>query len=253
MGATGSKALSSNISDIYQNTDVSVQETCNNSQIVTLGPESFNFSGDPAFRCTGTVQIGDDSVSTVQNCNQQTQLSVLSKTVADQIATSKSTSTGIGLAYAEAGANNFVEVTNKISAIFASNCSNSQVISREARTYNISGTVEGKDCIFGSSTFTQEATCAQSIIGDITNDATTQQSATATATAGIDLGQVILILLLIFGGGFLISIFSVIFKIIMRGSKKPTMQDASLSTLSHKLSELKTMVKARTSALKKSS
>ena len=80
---------------------------------------------------------------------------------------------------------------------------------------------------------------------DITNDSEASQTATATAKNGVDLGQLLLILLLIFGGGFIFSMFGIVMKFVLKGAQPPKAKPPSIGALHATLETLKAKLAAK--------
>jgi len=194
MGGQLSVATSSNIANIQANTNVATNESCGAQQYISIQGETIVIG---TINCTGGINIGNVSSSQQATCNNQQQVSVLSKVVADQTATSKATN-GLGfLNAAIATANNYVDVQNNITAIMQSNCQNMQNVTVGQRTMTAQNIISQGTCDIFNSNFTQNSACLNNIIADITNSTETNQTASATASNGVDLGQLLLILIII--------------------------------------------------------
>ena len=194
MGGQLSVATSSNIANIQANTNVATNESCGAQQFITIQGETIVIG---TINCAGGINLGNVTSSQVATCNNQQQVSVLSKVVADQTATSKATN-GLGfLNAAIATAQNYIDVQNNITAIMQSSCQNMQNVTVGLRTMTAQNIISQGTCNIFSDSFTQNSACLNNIIADITNSTDTNQSASATASNGLDLGQLIILLILI--------------------------------------------------------
>lgn len=194
MGAQVSKATSSNIADIQANTNVSTLESCGAQQIIVTQNETIIIGN---INCGGDINVGNVTASQAATCNNQQQVSVLSKVVADQTATSTAKN-GLGfLNAAIATADNYIDLQNNITAIMQSNCQNIQNITVGQRTFTAQNINSPGTCNIFNDNFTQNSVCLNNIIADITNSNDTNQSASATASNGVDLSGLLLILIVI--------------------------------------------------------
>jgi hypothetical protein len=139
-----------------------------------------------------------------------------------------------------ASSTNIVDIQNNVAATIASTCTNSQKNEIGNRTITVDGFWGHGDCNILNVGITAEQACVNNTTLDVTSDTEASQTATATAKNGVDLGQLILILLLIFGGGTMFSIFGIVLKYVLKGSKpnvKPSISalKSELSALSNKL------------------
>jgi len=213
MGANSSTAMSSNISKISQNTNVSSQQSCNNSQVIQIGRE--------------TVQVGNincdkllvGNVTAISNvtCNQYQEVAVLSKVTADQLAQSLA-KTGIGafdsaLAYSS----NYIDVQNNLNVIMSSSCINSQDVNIEERILT-AGNISGSDCQLFNDGISQNASCIQTIKADITNSTDVKQTADSKAIAGLDIGDLIMLIIAICVLVVLVMIASIVMKSLLKPS-----------------------------------
>lgn len=233
---------------------MSSQESCNNSQIIQAGKTTF-VAGN--IDCKN-FSFGNTTATSKATCEQYNSIAILSKVVADQIASSESAS-GLGFAnQAQANANNFVDVQNNIAAIMAASCTNSQKINLEERSFT-AGDISGEQCNIFNDLFTQEAACLQTLQADITNSTEVSQTATSKATAGLDLGQVITFLIVLCVAIFVILLAVSIFKAVILGGKpKDILKSdgglfgsggASLSELTAKRNALQRSLTARQTAI----
>lgn len=206
-------ATASNISLLSANTAVSSQESCNNNQVIEAGKLEV-YIGE--VDC-GIFEFGNITATSRAVCNQYSEVAVTSKVLADQTASSEAIASLLGLMEnATANASNYVQVQNNIAALLAASCTNSQKVNLGERSFT-AGRITGNECRIFNGEFSQEAACLQTVKANIENSSTTNQTATAKATAGTDLGQLILFLLLIFGGGALLAIFGALIKAIVKG------------------------------------
>lgn len=216
-------ATSSNISLLQANTNVSTQESCNNNQIIDSASVKVTVG---TVNCTNLL-VGNVTATSKATCNQYAEIAVMSKVLADQVASSESTANLLGLfEQAQANANNYVQVQNNVAALLAASCTNSQKVNIGDRSFT-AGIINGETCEIFNGAFSQEAACLQTLKADITNTTEVSQTAVAKATAGTDLGQLILFLLLIFGGGFLLMLFAALVKAILTGGLGGATKSAS--------------------------
>jgi hypothetical protein len=247
MGANASTAMSNNIANISQNTNVSSQQSCNNSQIITVGQETVQVGN---VSCKN-LNIGNVTAVANQTCNQYQDVSVTSKVVADQLAQSLA-KTGIGVFNsAVAYASNYIDVQNNLNTIISSSCINSQDISIADRILT-AGNVSGEQCNIFDDGFTQQAACIQTIKADITNSSDISQTAEATAIAGLDLGELIALLIAI----CVIIVLFMLSAIVLKSLLKPSVPRAakgagkvSISSLIQTRNALKNQLAARTAAI----
>ena len=206
-----------------------MQETCNNTQDVQIAASSYVVNGQ--ITCEGGVYIGNNSVIALQSCDQQAQVSVLSKIIADQTATSNAKSgIALGLDAAYANATNFVDVTNNISAFLAANCMNNQKVSIGVRNYRIDATINSKGaCYIGDNTVSQTAACVQNLIGDFVNDSESSQIASSTASAGFDLAEVLKYLMYLCLAVCLLMLMYIILKASLKTSSKTSSSSSSMA------------------------
>lgn len=241
MGGQLSVATAENIARLRNNTNVVSTQNCYNSQVTKIGNTNVTLNN---FQCDGNVSIADFNITSKASCNQYQDISILSKALADQTATSTS-SNGLGfLNAAIASSTNIVDIQNNIAASIASTCTNAQKTEIGDRTIEVNGFKGLGDCSIFNVGISAEQACVNNSTLDITNDSSASQTATATAKNGVDLGQLLLILLLIFGGGFLLSIFGLIMKIILKGNK-PNSKPPSISSLKATLDTLKAKLAAK--------
>jgi len=206
-------ATTNNVALLQANTNVSTQEMCNNNQIIDSSAIKVSIG---TVACD-TFSVGNVTATSKATCNQYAEVAVLSKVLVDQVANSESSASLLGLFdQALSNANNFVQVQNNVSALLAASCTNSQKINIGDRSFT-AGVISGQRCEIFNGAFSQEAACLQTLTADITNTSEVSQTAVAKATAGLDLGQLILFLLLLFGGGALLSVFGALLKAIITG------------------------------------
>jgi hypothetical protein len=242
MGGQLSVATADNIARLRNNTSVVSTQNCYNSQVTKVADTNMIINN---FECTGNTSLGDFSVTSKASCSQYQDISILSKAIADQMATSEA-SNGLGyLNAAIARSSNIVDIQNNIAASIASNCTNSQKTEIGNRSITINGFWGRGDCSIFNIGITAEQACVNNTTLDITNDSETKQTAQSTAKNGIDLGQLLLILLLLFGGGTFFSIFCIIIKFVLKGSQPPKPK-VSISALKAELSGLTNKLAAKT-------
>ena len=210
---SSASATASNIALLQANTQVASQESCNNNQIVSYGPTKVTLG---TVYCTD-LNVGNITATSQAVCNQYSEIAILSKVMADQLATAESLASLLGFGeQALANASSYVNVQNNIAAIMAASCTNSQKVNVEERSFT-AGVISGETCNIFNGAFTQEAACLQTLKADIQNTTEVSQTTNAKATAGLDLGQLILFLLLLFGGGALLAVFGAVIKAIITG------------------------------------
>lgn len=169
-------------------------ESCGASQDITFNKVNVVIG---SINCKGDVKIGNISVQQNAQCSNNQQISVLSKIVADQAAKTNS-STGLGfLDAAIAESSTFIDMQNNIAAYMSASCYNSQKIVVGTQNYNIGNIVSDASCSLFNSAFSQNSACVNDIIASFTNTNTLSQVASATATAGLDLSQILAILVVI--------------------------------------------------------
>jgi hypothetical protein len=203
----------------------------------------------------GDITIGDLFVTAEATCNQSVDISVLTKNVMDQQATSEAESTGVALNLmntAESESNNILELQNNIAAQVYASCSNSQDNFIGERTVNINGLRGGANCNVFNIGMSAQMGCTNSAVLDLTTDNDVSQTAKAKAVAGADLGKLIILFLLIFGGGFFFSLLGIMMKIVLKGSAGPPgsigggkAPEPSISSLQIKLGALQRKAAAR--------
>jgi hypothetical protein len=220
---SSASATSSNIALLSANTNVSTQESCNNNQVINSSSIKVNIG---TINCQ-TLLVGNLTATSKATCNQYAEIAVMAKVLADQVANSESSASLLGFAeQALANATNFVQVQNNVSALLAASCTNSQKVNIGERSFT-AGVISGETCEIFNGAFSQEASCLQTLKADITNTTEVSQTATAKATAGLDLGQLILFLLLLFGGGALLAIFGALLKAIITGGGRAVAKSES--------------------------
>jgi hypothetical protein len=251
-GPNQSKATATNVMSIKNDTSINTVQNCFNLQHTEIGRTTVNIQN---FDCEETIKIGEIFVSAEATCNQSVDISVLTKNVMDQQATSEAKSTGVALNLmnsATAESNNILELQNNIAAQVYASCSNSQDNFIGERTVNINGLRSGANCNVFNIGLSAQMGCTNSAVLDLTTDNDISQSASAKATSGADLGQLIILLLLIFGGGFFFSLLGIMMKVVLKGSAagppgglggKST--EPSISSLQIKLGALQRKVAAR--------
>lgn len=243
-------ATAANYSLLNANTNVASQESCNNSQVINYDKTTATFG---SINCD-TFTFGKTVVTAKQTCNQYAQIAVLAKVIADQSAKTEASS-GIGfLNQSKSNSSNYIQVQNNIETIIASSCTNSQKINVQTRSFT-AGSISGNQCDIFSDSLSQEAFCIQTVLADIANNVETSQDAEAKATAGLDLQQVILFLILICVVLFVFTLCAAVIRAMLRGgSSKDILKSsggifgsggASISELRAKLSSLKMAEKAR--------
>jgi len=236
MGGQLSVATADNIARLRNNTSIVSTQNCYNSQVTKMGDTNMTINN---FNCQGAANIGIFSVTSKATCSQYQDISIISKAITDQMATSTS-SNGLGfLNAAIASSSNLVDIQNNVAASIASTCTNSQKNELGNRTITVDGFWGHGDCNILNVGITAEQACVNNTTLDITSDTEASQTATATAKNGVDLGQLLLILFLIFGGGTMFSIFAIILKYVLRGNNAKT-KPPSISQLKSELNALTT-------------
>jgi hypothetical protein len=242
MGGQLSIATADNIARLRNNTSVVSTQNCYNSQFTSIGDTTMIITN---FNCQGTSNIGDVNVTSKATCNQYQDISIVSKAITDQMATSQA-SNGLGfLNAAIASSSNIVDIQNNVAATIASSCTNAQKTEIGNRSITIDGFWGHGDCNVLNVGITAEQACVNNTTLAVTTDSEASQTATATAKNGVDLGELLLILLLIFGGGFIFSMFGIVMKFILKGNK-PKSKSVSISELKSELSALRSQVSIKT-------
>lgn len=242
-GPNISKATSTNMMSILNTTNVSSTQNCYNTQVTEVAPINVILSN---INCDN-IDIGNLNATAEQSCYQNANISALTKSVLDQLATSEAKTSGLSANLGNgsiAESTNIIDIQNNISVALSANCDNNQSTNIKERNYQINGLNSKGYCKIADIGISAQMSCANALAVDLTTDSQVSQSASATATAGIDLGQLIIILLLFFGGGFLISIGGIVMKYVLKGSKAK-IKEPPLSALSSKLAVLKAKVAAR--------
>jgi hypothetical protein len=243
----------SNIAKLSANTNVSTQASCNNSQIVTAKPTTITVG---EVDCAN-LNIGNTTVTSKATCEQYSSIAIIAKAIADQSAKTDS-STGIGIFdQAKANASNYVEVQNNLEAIIASSCTNSQKINLETRSFT-AGIIRGDQCNIFNETISQEAACIQTILADITNTTETNQEATASASAGLNLQHLIIVIALVLAGMCLFTLCAAVLRSMFRGGSSSDILKSesglfnsggsSIADLRAKATSLERALKAREAA-----
>jgi hypothetical protein len=235
MGGQLSIATAENISRLRNNTSVVSTQNCYNSQFTDIGSTNVIVNN---FVCDGTTNIGNVGITSKATCNQYQDISIISKAITDQMASSTA-SNGFGyLNAAIASSTNITDIQNNVAASIASNCTNAQKTEIGNRSITVDGFHGKGDCNIFNVGITAEQACVNNTTLQVTTDSQASQTATSTAKNGVDLGQLLLILLLIFGGGFMFSMFGIVMKFILKGNKPQTAKP-SISALSAELGQLK--------------
>ena len=259
-GGNETVATTDNYAKISANTTVASQETCNNNQVVQVGEISIVAD---TIECN-TINFGNVGAVTNQVCRQYQDIAVLSKVVADQSAKSDASIQALAGFFndATANANNYVDIQNNIAVFMAANCTNAQKVNIQNRSFK-AGKISGQDCNIFNTFISQEAMCLQNLKADISNDTSVKQDANAVAEVGVDLGQVMLFLLLIFFGASIFFVFIAIIGRLLKSGNSGGLRDAlnsganglfgsggaSVSELKAKLVELQTSIAARQGAI----
>jgi len=205
--------MSTNIAKISQNTNVSSQQSCNNSQVINVAPVTVQVGN---INCKD-FKLGNVTASSVATCDQYQDVAVTAKVTADQLAQSLA-KTGIGLFdSALANSSNYIDVQNNMSVIIASSCINSQDISIAARILT-AGNITGEQCDIFNSNFTQNAACIQTIKADITNSTDVKQTADSKAIAGLDIGDLIALIIAMCVMVVIMMIAAIVFKSLLKPS-----------------------------------
>lgn len=215
-------ATATNTSIISANTNVSTQESCNNNQVIESGPISV-YIGE--LEC-GIVDIGNITVTSRAVCQQYTEIAILSKVLADQVADANSETAVAIASMAQANASNYIDVQNNIAAMIAASCTNSQKVNIAQRSFT-AGRVSGEECRIFNGTFSQEAACLQTIKADITNSTDVSQTSTAKATAGIDMQQLIIFIIVLCVAGIIFTILAAVLKSMI--STPPSLSPSSFT------------------------
>lgn len=238
MGGQLSIATADNIARLRNNTSVVSTQNCYNSQFTSIANTTMIINN---FVCQGTTKLGNTDVTSKATCNQYQDISIISKAITDQTATSKA-SNGFGfLNAAIASSSNLVDIQNNVAASISSSCTNAQKTEIGNRSITVDGFSGHGDCEIFNVGITAEQACVNNTQLQVTTDSEASQTATSTATNGVDLGELLLILLLLFGGGFMFSIFGIVMKFILKGNK-PKMKNVSISELKSELGALKTQI-----------
>lgn len=250
-GPNYSRATSTNMMDLLSTTNVSSTQNCYNSQVVEVAKINVNLTN---INCDN-FDFGNLNATAEQSCYQNANISVLTKSVLDQIATSEAKTSGIAANLANASiaeSSNIIDIQNHIAVAVSANCDNNQQINIQERNYQINGLWSKGACKIADIGVSAQMSCANSLGVDLTTDTQVKQSATATATSGLDLAQLIIILLLLFGGGFFFSLLGIVMKYVLKGSKSKV-KDVPISALQSKFSALKAKVAARAAKAAKDS
>ena len=213
-GPTISTSTAEAAANIRQSTTVSTQQSCNNSQVIQVEPQTVNIG---QILCDGDVNIGNLSAIAEATCDQYQDIAVIAKTLVDQAALSESES-GIGLGLftmAKANANTYVDVQNNVAVLLAASCTNAQQVNLGKRSFT-AGVISGAQCNLLNSVFSQQAMCSQTILATIENTADVKQKVEAKATAGLDLGDLLTFFILLFGGFFILMLFFALLKSLLR-------------------------------------
>ena len=249
MGGQLSIATAENIARLRNNTNIVSTQNCYNSQFTDVGRTNVILNN---FNCDGNTNIGNINITSKATCNQYQDISIISKAITDQMATSQA-SNGLGfLNAAIASSTNIIDIQNNVAASIASNCTNAQKTEIGNRSITVDGFSGKGDCNIFNVGITAEQACVNNTTLQVTTDSEASQTATATAKNGVDLGQLLLILLLIFGGGFMFSVMGIVMKFVLKGNK-PQTKKPSISELSSQLQQLKTQIavkSARASSFK---
>jgi hypothetical protein len=249
MGGNPSKATATNVMRVLNTTNVSSTQNCYNTQYTLIGPSNFTLSN---LKCKDGFSINNLSATVEATCDQNVDITVLVKNVLDQTASAEA-KTGLALqlfSAATADANNIIDLQNNIAAQIYASCSNTQQTVVQQRSFTIDGLNSDGFCKIGDTGLSAQQSCTNRAIVDLTTDNQIKQSADASATSGFDLGDLLAILLVIFGGGLVISLFGIVMKLVLTGgNKKPGFADQSLSSLAAKYASLKTQLSVRSARL----
>jgi hypothetical protein len=247
MGADQSVATSTNILKMSNTTNISSTQNCYNSQVTEIDTTNVRITNTS---CDGKVTINNFAASFAASCQQNLDISVLVKNVLDQQATSKATTSGLAFNLFNnsiANSTNIMDVQNNIGCAINANCANSQRNVIKDRVVVVDGLNSNSDCEINNIGITAQMACANSAKVNLTTDNDIKQTATSTATAGLDLGQLLMFLMLFFGGGLLIALFGIMMKVVLKGDKPKT--EVPLAALAVKLAGLKAQVNARAAKL----
>ncbi len=247
MGADQSVATSTNIMKMSNTTNISSTQNCYNSQVTEVDTTNVKVVNT---RCDGDVVINNFSASFAASCQQNLDISVLVKNVMDQQATAKATTTGLAANLFNnsiANSTNILDVQNNIGCAINANCANSQRSVIKDRVVVVDGLNSGGSCNINNIGITAQMACTNSAKVNLATDNDIKQTSDSTATAGLDLGQLLMFLMFFFGGGLLISLFGIMMKVILKGDKPKT--EVPLSALAAKLAGLKAKVAARAAKL----
>jgi hypothetical protein len=230
---------------VRNTTNVSSTQNCYNTQYTLVGPSNFVLSN---FDCAGGISINNLNATAQATCNQNVDITVLVKNVLDQTAEAEA-KVGLALSIfnaATAESSNIIDLQNNIAAQIYASCSNTQQTVVQERNFVIDGLRSDGYCEIGNIGASAQMACTNRAIVDLTTDNQLKQAASAAATNGLDLGDLLAILLIIFGGGLVISLFGIVMKLVLTGgSKKPGYADVPLSSLAAKYASLKAKVAAR--------
>jgi hypothetical protein len=247
MGASDSKSSATNVMSVKNTTNVSSTQNCYNSQFTEAKESSYTLSN---INCGEGFKLANVEAKVQSNCEQNVDISVLVKNVLDQTASAES-KTGLGLfAFAQASANNIISLSNEIQAQIYANCNNSQQTVIQSRTFSINGLNSDGVCDIGNIGVSAQMTCTNSAIVNLVTDNDLKQSAKAKATAGLDLGEILGILMLLFGGFFFVCLFGIVMKLVIGGGAKRSIggggnKGTPLSELAAKVAGLRAKVAAR--------
>jgi large subunit ribosomal protein L40e len=244
-GPNYSKATATNMMEMLNSTNVSSTQNCYNTQVLSVAPTNIIISNVSGCK---DIDIGNLSATAEQSCFQNANISVLTKSVLDQTASSEAKATGIAANLANAAiaeSTNIIDVQNQLAVAISANCDNNQTVNIAARNYSINGLNSSGFCKIADIGISAQMSCANGLSVDLVTDNQVKQTAKATATSGLDLGELIVILLLIFGGGLLISVFGIVIKLVLKGSSKGAPKDLPISALKSKLFALKTKSAAK--------
>jgi hypothetical protein len=245
MGVNYSKSTVTNVMALKNSTSVNTVQNCFNLQHTEVGRTTVNIFN---FICKDTINIGSVFVTAQATCEQSVDIAVLTKNVLDQQATAEAAATGLALNilnYASANSNNLIELQNNIAAQVYASCANTQDTFIGERVANINGVQGGANCNVLSIGLSAQMGCTNNAIIDLTTDNDLSQIAKAKATAGLDLSQLILILMLLFGGGLLIALLGIVMKIVLKGGSQAKAPEPSIGALKGKLLGLQRKVAAK--------
>ena len=191
MGAAASTATATNIAQLNASSSVSTSESCSTVQSIAVAETTIVINN---LTCGGDLIVAPTKVTQQSNCLNNSTVAVISKVIADQIATS-TTKAGVAIPFtisaAVSNSSNFVDIANNISAFIQASCNNQQILNLGKRTFQVGDVVASGDCNIFPLEADQATMCINDIQTSILNDVESRQTAEATATSGLDLADLI--------------------------------------------------------------